>query len=87
MSQRRRILLGWCVAVLLLLSIFSAYEAIYYGWLTATPLSFEQLQAVRSRHRAWLGVGLVSLIWAVVVLIQLYRSRVRRGFEVTSAEQ
>ena len=63
LRRRRRIGLG----AMLLLGLYSAYEVVFYAWLSATPLSPSDFERARYHYNGWL----ISLGFSVVAAVVL----------------
>src|SRR5215210_1721507 len=78
--------IAWIIFVLSVFAIlFCGYAFLYWGWLTATPLTPAQLARAQYNANVWLGLAALSLVAAVVArvwAIRLGRRKVLRGFDV-----
>lgn len=62
--------------VLLVLVAYALYSYVFFAWLTATPLTAEQLKRAQYDGEVWLivaGVGFVGII-----ALAIWRIRLRR---------
>ena len=69
MNQKAWCLIGIGGAVLL--GLYSAYETVFFMWLSATPLSPSQLNRVQYHASVWSLVLCFSLIAMIVVAFRL----------------
>jgi len=51
------------------LSLFSCYSTLFWGWVTATPLTAEGLRRAQFNTYAWFGLSLLALLVAFVLTI------------------
>jgi len=61
-----------------LFGTWSLYTTVFFAWLTATPLTQEQLHHAQSRANLWLSLFILSVIGFIVLAIRLvwmYRTR------------
>jgi hypothetical protein len=61
--------------VLILVSVYALYMALFFAWLTATPLSASDL--VRAQHHCyfWFWTFMVSTLADIYIVVQLVRLR------------
>ena len=66
----------WIAIPLLLLgSTYSLYTALYYAWVTATPLKEEQLRVYQQFFYYWFFAFLAFLIGTIFCIIRLVIQR------------
>jgi hypothetical protein len=72
----------WCTVGIvgtLLFAFYSAYAMVYYGWLTATPLTPQQLKRVQYDAKAWFFILCFTLL--VLTAIAFRRRRLLKKEE------
>ena len=62
--MKRKTIISIACTLCWLLAAYAAYAAIFFGWLTATPLSKAQLSQTQYRAEIWSAVFSISLIAA-----------------------
>ena len=53
-------------------SVLSAYSVLYFGWVSATPLTSEQLERVQRDYIVWLAVLICSVLATAVIAVWLF---------------
>lgn len=59
-----------CLGVL----AYAAYAVVFFGWLSATPLSDAQAKRTKYNHDIWLGIAIVAAILAVLLFARGFKN-------------
>jgi hypothetical protein len=73
--QIHKVLTLWGILALLVFLIV-IYKAVYFAWLTATPLSSDELALCRLYYYCCLAIAILSLVAACVFFYYAARKRV-----------
>ncbi len=71
MSRTIKYIIGITASVLVML--YSAYATLYFGWVTATPLSPAQLKRAQFDCGAWLTMTVICFVTALILSVLFYR--------------
>ncbi len=59
------------LVVLILVSLFALYSAVFFGWLTATPLSPVQLKRAEYDYYCWFSLFVISFLSGIAVTARM----------------
>jgi hypothetical protein len=63
------------LSIALVVGACAAYQAAYWAWVTATPVTPERLEAAQHRAYAWLAVAMACAVVVVTMLVRAVRGR------------
>ena len=66
---------GLGLAISSLLCLLALYRAVFFAWLTATPLDAEGLSRAQRSCYVWFAVFVASLIFSIVLIVRIVRQR------------
>ncbi|HEV8607395.1 MAG TPA: hypothetical protein VGQ99_18815 [Tepidisphaeraceae bacterium] len=71
-----------------LFTLFSCYSYVFWGWVTATPLTPPQLKRAQFNAHAWLILTLLGVLISVWLIVMISRRKKEsRGFPVVPTDQ
>jgi hypothetical protein len=70
-----------CIALVLLTlaGCYCLYSACYFFWLSATPLSNEDLRRAQVHYEFWIGALVIVLMFFAGIAIRMFHRRKRDG--------
>jgi len=62
------------IAGSIVLTVYAGYEALFFAWLTATPLTADQLKRAQQHCYAWFAIGVLSAASTAILSVLALRA-------------